>query len=93
MAPLNPVSGLFRGRRMIWDGRGTVRTVLYLGTLAAVRFTPVLRACSQRLRAAGKPPKVALRACMHKLLTILNAILKHQRRWNPNHAQTAQDSD
>lgn len=87
VAPLNRDSGLFRGRRQVWGGRAAVRAVLYMGTLAAVRFNPVLRAFYQRLRAAGKLPKVALTACMHKLLTILNAMLKHQRRWDPTHAQ------
>jgi transposase len=88
VAPLNRDSGRFRGRRQVWGGRAAVRAVLYMGTLAAVRFNPVLRAFYQRLRAAGKLPKVALTACMHKLLTILNAMLKHQRRWDPTHAQT-----
>jgi transposase len=88
VAPLNRDSGLFRGRRKVGGGRAAVRAVLYMGTLAAVRFNPVLRPFYQRLRAAGKLPKVALTACMHKLLTILNALLKHQRRWDPAHAQT-----
>jgi transposase len=88
VAPLNRDSGCFRGRRMVWGGRAAVRAVLYMGALAAVRFNPVLRAFYQRLRAAGKLPKVALTACMHKLLTILNAMCKHQRRWDPTHAQT-----
>ncbi len=88
VAPLNRDSGLFRGRRQVWGGRAAVRAVLYMGTLAAVRFNPVLRVFYQRLRTAGKLPKVALTACMHKLLTILNALLKHQQRWDPTHAQT-----
>lgn len=88
VASLNRDSGGFRGRRMVWGGRGPVRAALYMGTLAAVRFNPVLRAFYLRLRAAGKLPKVALTACMHKLLTILNAMLKHQRRWEPTYAQT-----
>ena len=88
VAPLNRDSGLFRGRRMVWGGRATVRAVLYMGALVGVRHNPVLRAFYQRLRAAGKLPKVALTACMHKLLTILNALLKQQRRWDPTHAQT-----
>lgn len=88
VAPLNRDSGLFRGRRKVGAGREAVRAVLYMGTLAAVRFNPVLRPFYQRLRAAGKLPKVALTACMHKLLTILNALLKHQRRWDPAYAQT-----
>jgi len=88
VAPLNRDSGLFRGRRKVGAGRAAVRAVLDMGTLAAVRFNPVLRPFYQRLRAAGKLPKVALTACMHKLLTILNALLKHQRRWDPAYAQT-----
>jgi transposase len=88
VAPLNRDSGRFRGRRQVWGGRAAVRAVLYMGTLAAVRCNPVLRACYLRLRAAGKLPKVALTACMHKLLTILNAMMKHQQRWDPNYAQT-----
>lgn len=88
VAPLNRDSGLFRGRRMVWGGRATVRAVLYMGALVGVRHNPVLRAFYQRLRAAGKLPKVALTACMHKLLTILNALLKQHRRWDPTHAQT-----
>ena len=88
VAPLNRDSGLFRGRRKVGGGRAAVRAVLSMGTLAAVRFNPVLRPFYQRLRAAGKLPKVALTACMHKLLTILNALLKHQRRWDPAYAQT-----
>lgn len=88
VAPLNRDSGLFRGRRQVWGGRAAVRAVLYMGTLAAVRCNPVLRAFYLRLRAAGKLPKVALTACMHKLLTILNAMMKHQQRWDSTHAQT-----
>lgn len=88
VAPLNRDSGLFRGRRKVGAGRAAVRAVLDMGPLAAVRFNPVLRPFYQRLRAAGKLPKVALTACMHKLLTILNALLKHQRRWDPAYAQT-----
>ncbi len=86
VAPLNRDSGTFRGRRRVWGGRAAVRAVLYMGTLVAVRHNPVLRAFYQRLRGAGKLPKVALTACMRKLLTILNAMLKHQQRWNPSHA-------
>ena len=88
LAPLNRDSGLFRGRRRVWGGRAAVRAVLYMGALAAVRYNPVLRAFYERLRVAGKLPKVALTACMHKLLTILNAMVKHQQPWNPTHAAT-----
>ncbi|MFQ5695045.1 MAG: IS110 family transposase [Terriglobia bacterium] len=72
VAPFNQDSGTRRGHRLIWGGRAPVRSVLYLGALSASRFNPVIRAFYTRLRAAGKVPKVALTACMRKLLTILN---------------------
>lgn len=81
VAPLNCDSGTLRGRRTIWGGRAHVRTVLYMGTLVATRFNPRIKAFYQRLLAAGKLKKVALTACMHKLLTILNAMLKHRKAW------------
>jgi transposase len=81
VAPLNRDSGTHRGKRHIWGGRGKVRSALYMATLVAVRFNPVLKVFYQRLRAAGKLPKVALVACMRKLLTILNAIVKHGTSW------------
>jgi transposase len=83
VAPLNRDSGLTRGKRLIWGGRARVRSALYMSTLSAVRYNPVLRVFWARLRKQGKPPKVALVACMHKLLTILNAMLKQQRPWQP----------
>ena len=83
VAPLNRDSGTLRGRRTVWGGRAHVRAVLYMGTLVAVRHNPVVAAFYLRLRAAGKVPKVALTACMRKLLTILNAMLKHRTRWAP----------
>jgi transposase len=83
VAPLNRDSGLTRGKRLIWGGRARVRSALYMSSLSAVRYNPVLRAFWIRLRERGKPPKVALVACMHKLLTILNALLKQQRPWQP----------
>jgi transposase len=89
VAPLNRDSGTLRGRRTVWGGRAQVRTVLYMSTLVAVRHNPALAAFYQRLRAAGKAPKVALTACMRKLLTILNAMLKHRTRWAPAMAQHA----
>ena len=82
VAPLNRDSGTRRGNRACWGGRGPVRAVLYMATLAAIRCNPVLRAFHTRLRAAGKPPKVAITACMHKLLLILNAILRSQTAWD-----------
>ncbi len=78
-APLNRDSGTLRGRRTTWGGRAVVRAALSMGTLVAVRCNPVLRTFYQRLRTAGKAQKVTLVACMRKLLTILNAMLKHQR--------------
>jgi transposase len=83
VAPLNHDSGTLRGTRTCWGGRASVRTVLYMATLVATRCNPVIRACYTRLRAAGKATKVALVACMRKLLTILNAMLKHRRPWCP----------
>jgi transposase len=82
VAPLNRDSGTLRGRRTIWGGRAPVRAVLYMAALVATRHNPVIRALYQRLLAAGKTKKVALVACMRKLLTILNAILKHQTPWH-----------
>jgi len=81
VAPLNRDSGTFRGRRMIWGGRAVVRGVLYMSALVAARHNPVIKAFYRRLRAAGKAPKVALVACMHKLLTILNAMVKQRTPW------------
>ena len=72
-----------RGKRTVWGGRARVRAVLYMGALAASRFNPVIRTFYQRLLAAGKPKKLALTACMRKLLTMLNAILKTGQYWNP----------
>ena len=83
VAPLNRDSGALRGKRLIWGGRARVRAALYMSTLSAVRYNPVLRAFWSRLRTQGKPGKVALVACMHKLLTILNALVKHQTPWQP----------
>jgi transposase len=81
VAPLNRDSGTLRGKRAIWGGRPAVRAVLYMGALAAVRSNPPIRALYRRLRAAGKPPKVAVTACMRKLVTILNAMMRSGRRW------------
>lgn len=81
VAPLNRDSGRFRGSRRVWGGRAHVRAALYMGTLVATRFNPVIRLFYQRLCAAGKAKKVALTACMRKLLTMLNAMLKHQTPW------------
>lgn len=83
VAPLNRDSGQMRGQRTIWGGRADVRRTLYMATLTAVRHNPILKAYYERLLAAGKRKKVALVACMRKLLTILNAIAKHGSRWDP----------
>lgn len=82
VAPLNRDSGTLRGKRTVWGGRATVRAALYMGALVASRWNPVLRTFYQRLCAAGKPKKVALTACMRKMLTILNAMLKHRTPWS-----------
>ncbi len=81
VAPLNGDSGQRRGPRRCWGGRAPVRATLYMATLAATQWNPVLRAFYQRLLAAGKLKKVALTACMRKLLTILNAMVKAGTRW------------
>jgi transposase len=82
VAPLSCESGTWRGRRIIWGGRARVRTALYMATLVASRHNPSIAAFYTRLCAAGKPKKVALTACMHKLLTILNAILRQGTPWS-----------
>jgi len=87
VAPLNGDSGTMRGRRTMWGGRAPVRTVLDMGTLVATRSNPQIKVFYERLLAAGKVKKVALTACMHKLLTILNAMLKHRTPWQPQEVQ------
>jgi transposase len=81
VAPFNCESGTMRGRRIVWGGRARVRAALYMATLAATKHNPTIRAFYQRLCTAGKPKKVALTACMHKLLLIANAILRHCIPW------------
>lgn len=81
VAPFNCDSGTFKGRRRVWGGRGDVRAVLFMATLTARRCNPVIRAFYERLTAAGKPYKVAMTACMRKLLTILNAIVRDGTSW------------
>ena len=82
VAPLNRDSGTLRGRRTIWGGRATVRAVLYMAALVATRRNAVIRVFYKRLRNAGKAPKVALVACMRKLLTVLNSMIKHRTCWS-----------
>lgn len=81
VAPLARDSGTLRGKRTVWGGRAPVRAVLYMGALVATRRNPVLRAFYRRLVEAGKPKKVALIACMRKLLTILNAMVRSNTAW------------
>ena len=83
VAPFNRDSGPRRGKRSVWGGRIRVRATLYMAALSASRYNPVLRVFYQRLLAAGKPKKVALTACMRKLLTILNAMIKSGQHWTP----------
>lgn len=85
LAPLNQDSGKSRGRRHVWGGRSIVRGTLHMSMLSAVRFNPVIKAFYDRLIAAGKPPKVALTACSHKLLRILNAMARDGTDWDPRH--------
>ena len=89
VAPLNRDSGTYRGRRAVWGGRARVRATLYMATLTAARYNPLIRAFYERLVAAGKPKKVALTACMRKLLTILNAMIARRTAWKPPAAVTA----
>lgn len=81
VAPLNRDSGQVRGRRSVWGGRASVRATLYMGVLVATRYNPVIRAFYLRLCAAGKAKKVAITACMRKLLTIINAMIKNRSPW------------
>jgi len=81
VAPFNCESGSLRGRRIVWGGRARVRSALYMAALVASRHHPVIRAFYERLCDAGKPKKLALTACMHKLLTVLNALVQHHTPW------------
>lgn len=83
LAPLANDSGKHRGRRRIWGGRADIRRVLYMATQAAIRHNPVIAAFAARLKAAGKLPKVVIVACMHKMLTIMNTMLKTCQTWQP----------
>ncbi len=87
VAPLNCDSGTFKGRRTTWGGRAHVRSALYMATLSAARHNPVIHAFYQRLLQAGKPKKVALVACMHKLLTIINAVIRSGVPWSATYSQ------
>lgn len=88
VAPFNRDSGKMRGRRSIWGGRSDVRAMLFMSTLTGIRCNPVLKPFYEQLRANGKEHKVAMTACMRKLLTILNAMLKNNTPWQQNNFQT-----
>ena len=83
LAPFNRDSGKKKGRRSIFGGRASVRAVLYMATVTAIRWNPVIREFSRRLESAGKPYKVRITACMRKLLVILNTMMKNQTPWEP----------
>ena len=84
VAPMSNDSGNRKGRRRVQGGRFEIRRVLYMATLTAARYNPVIRAFYERLKAAGKLPKVALVACMRKLLTTLNAMVRTDKPWDPS---------
>jgi transposase len=88
VAPFNRDSGKIRGKREVWGGRAPLRAVLYMGALLATRHNPVLKEFYERLLSAGKPKKVALVACMRKLLTILNAVMRDGASWRCPHVLT-----
>jgi len=83
VAPLANDSGKHRGKRFIWGGRADVRAVLYMAAISAIRCNDTIKAFAERLKKAGKPPKVVIVACMRKLLTIMNSMLKNNAPWNP----------
>lgn len=89
VAPFNRDSGTRHGKRCVWGGRAQVRCILYMASLTAVRHNPVIKAFYERLTHAGKVPKVALTACMRKVLTILNAMVKHHVPWQVNYGPQA----
>lgn len=89
LAPLNNDSGKFKGKRTTWGGRANVRSALYMACLSATRYDPTIKAFYERLVAANKPKKVALTACMHKLLTIINAVIKSGKPWQASYQQAA----
>ena len=89
LAPLKCASGTLRAKRVVWGGRARVRSALSMAALVATRYNPVIRAFYERLLRAGKPKMVALTACMHKLLLILNALVRHHTSWHAAPAQGA----
>ena len=88
VAPFNRDSGKIRGKREVWGGRAPVRVTLYMGALVATRHNPTLKEFYERLLAAGKPKKGALVACMRKLLSILNAVMRDRANWRCPHVLT-----
>ena len=86
VAPLARDSGKHRGKRFIWGGRADVRSVLYMAAISAMRFNCRIKAFAERLRATGKPAKVVIVACMRKLLTIMNVMIRNNTPWNPENA-------
>lgn len=86
VAPLNRDSGKMRGARSVWGGRPKLRSALYMAALVATRHNPAIQEFYKRLRAAGKKPKVALTACIRKLLTILNSMIRSGRTWEPSYS-------
>lgn len=89
VAPMNRDSGTYRGKRTVWGGRSRIRQALYMATLTAIRHNPSIQPFYDRLVAAGKPKKVAITACMRKLLTVLNAVVKRDQFWYASYAQPA----
>jgi transposase len=83
VAPFNVDSGNYRGKRICWGGRAHVRCALYMATLSAIRTNPIIKAHYQKLREQGKEFKVAMVACMRKLLVILNAMVRDNKPWKP----------
>ena len=93
VAPLADDSGPRKGKRRTWGGRSDVRAVVYMATMAAIRYNPAIKVFYSRLIANGKPKKVAIVACMRKLLTILNAMLRDQAMWDTaKHPQTTKSA-
>ena len=83
VAPFNKDSGNFKGQKSVWGGRADIRATLYMATLSAIRFNPVIKNFYNRLIQKGKIKKIAIVACMRKLITILNAMVKKHELWNP----------
>jgi len=89
VAPFCRDSGSMRGKRTIWGGRSQVRSVLYMATLSAVRHNPAIKVFYDRLVNKGKPKKTALVACMRKIVTIANSMIKNNEDWNSDHGKLA----